>query len=809
MHFQDFTLDRLQQRLMHNGQTVHLEPQAWAVLTFLVDQRARVVTKSELMAHCWQDKIVTEASLTNEIRLIRKALGDNGRDQRLIRTVHGQGYQFVGATTDPSANAVPSELPTRPRNTETLLGRERDMHHLIQKLAQPEPVFITLLGPGGMGKTTLARAVEEQSSDLFPDGIWFINLLAAHDTHGALEQIVQTLNLGHALPADTLETQTLAEHIGVLLSGKRCLLIMDNAEHIPDVADAVQIIHLQGGASILTTSRERLCLSTEYCYDLDGLSCESVSEEPSDAATLFIKRTRLQVGDAVLSRDDQQAIEQICKAIGGMPLAIELAAAWLRYLPLADLKTEILKSLSWLDTDLRDIPQRHRSAAALFEWSWTRLTRTEQFGMARMALFPTGFNRDLCKSFGRLTTPELATLERCGLIRLRDDGIYSIHELVRQLTLEKLHELSDADAVLDELAWLLTCQSRYLLHSSYYRQLNEHTEAILPLLLQAFEIHADLFIKRKMYPAILIFLELSLRLLQNSRKKTRIIELFIPVLKDQLPLELYMSLMMEKILFQIWQHHADIQPIVNQILNLLEALPEIETTYRARLSAGLSQLYQVNEQFEDAEIWAEYALSSFEATEFQASRPAESSLTDYSCLIWTYNNIGQPDKALIYCDLELQQAYQNNPYGIWYGGFSFKAWTLAHMGLRQQSHFYSGLLFNEALKRGDQELLSIWTIQAAQVAEHLGEIGEAAEFFALSEYYLRQHKNSDLVESIRTREVLSFMGRLKTALGDADYQALILKWQGQSPDQVNSEALAAFENACGSTIPPLESQIPE
>ena len=227
------------------------------------------------------------------------------------------------------------------------------------------------------------------------------------------------------------------------LREKALLLVLDNFEHVLEAADLVaDILAVAPGVQVLTTSRERLRLRAERVYEVGGLpvplDAQRADADSFDALRMFVACVRHTHPQYTLEAADTLAVAQICRLAAGMPLGIELAAAWVPALPVATIAAELAASLDVLETTLRDVPQRHRSARAVFEHSWNLLTVEEQALFGQLAVFRGGFTFQAAQQVAGATRGTLARLVDKSLLRAERDGRYDMHELLRQFAEQKL-----------------------------------------------------------------------------------------------------------------------------------------------------------------------------------------------------------------------------------------------------------------------------------------------------------------------------------------------------------------------------------
>jgi predicted ATPase len=302
----------------------------------------------------------------------------------------------------PPGEAVvfPHNLPPQPT---LFIGRETELASLNNLLLYSEKRLITIVGPGGMGKTRFALASAERFvgtfGDMprpFTDGVYFVSLAPLTAPDHIVQALIETLDF----PLETGERQrrTPRQQILDYLRQKRLLLIMDNFEHLLDGVELVtDILKTAPEVQIVATSRERLHLQQEQIFAIQGLEFPDW-ETPEDAtdytaSKLFILRARRIQHDFQLQTEDLTYLTRITRLVEGMPLAIELAAAWVDILSLAGIAAEIQKSLDFLETDVRDIPERHRSIRAVFDTSWQQMSLVERHIFPQLSVFRGGFTR--------------------------------------------------------------------------------------------------------------------------------------------------------------------------------------------------------------------------------------------------------------------------------------------------------------------------------------------------------------------------------------------------------------------------------
>lgn len=337
-----------------------------------------------------------------------------------------------------SAHVLPADLTP-------LIGRASEIQALIWLLRDEGQRLVTIIGLGGVGKTRVAQQVAFNLQTTFREGAILVALGSIADIHNVPAAIAEAL--GVALQQVANARQRLLE----LLADRELLLVLDNFEHLLTPAamgdEALQLLsdillHAPN-VRLLVTSRERLRMQRERTFELQGLPIPSPQHpiESAAAVLLFIERAQQVTGHFALSPDNRQAVARICALLEGMPLAIELAAAWVRLLTCEEIVTEIQRNLDFLALSARDVPVRHHSMRAVFDHSWALLSAEERNTFAQLSVFRGGFRREAAQAVAGATLPILAALIDKSLLRKSPWGAnmrYEMHELVRQYAADHL-----------------------------------------------------------------------------------------------------------------------------------------------------------------------------------------------------------------------------------------------------------------------------------------------------------------------------------------------------------------------------------
>jgi len=317
-------------------------------------------------------------------------------------------------------------IPTTP-----FVGRVDELMHVESLLTNPGVRLLTLLGTGGTGKTRLALEAASRARASFPGGVFFVPLLSVSTAAGITERLRDVL--------------TLQEKSMITLGERRALLVLDNFEHL--IVHSEWMVKALGSwpvVVILTTSREALKLSNEWVLPIDGLSFPTDVTDASeggrhDAVRLFELRARQLLPNFDL-RAEFDHVARICQLVEGLPLALELAAAWLRTLSPREIAAEIQHNMNLLATRYRDVASRHRSLDAVFEQSWALLADSDRETFKRLSIFPGGFSRDAADNVAGVDLASLDILIDKSLARRRGENWYDIHELLRQFGEARLEE---------------------------------------------------------------------------------------------------------------------------------------------------------------------------------------------------------------------------------------------------------------------------------------------------------------------------------------------------------------------------------
>jgi predicted ATPase/transcriptional regulator with XRE-family HTH domain/Flp pilus assembly protein TadD len=343
---------------------------------------------------------------------------------------------------EPMRHPAPSRLPAI---LTPFVGRAPEQAELVALLGRPDCRLVTLLGPGGVGKTRLAVETGRTIQG-FADGVAFVSLAPVTATSLIVPAIGDAIGVAFSGMGDLLAQ--LVSH----LREQRLLLILDNLEQLLDPAGATlglleQLLAQAPGVSVLATSRERLRLAGEWVLELDGLPVPQpqAQAQPHAAPALRLFAEHAERIDRAfrLTPDNEATIATICRTVDGLPLGIELAAAWTRLLPLDEIALELGRGLDAAHLSPRTLPARHRSLRAVVDYSWQLLNAEEREGLRRLAVFQGGFTREAAAQVAGAGLGVLAGLVDKSLLRRGAGGRYDFHEIIRQHADARLREYPD------------------------------------------------------------------------------------------------------------------------------------------------------------------------------------------------------------------------------------------------------------------------------------------------------------------------------------------------------------------------------
>jgi predicted ATPase/DNA-binding CsgD family transcriptional regulator len=393
-------------------------------------------------------------------RQIYAKLGVNDRQQAIERAKSLGLLNGSTSTTLPPHNLPVSSLP--------FVGRQQELERINQLLADPACRLLSLVGPGGCGKTRLAQKAGAMQLKDFTNGVYFVSLAPLEESESILPTIASAIGFKYYSGKDEPRQQLLN-----YLREKNMLLILDNFEHLLDGIDlATAILQSSPKIKIIATSRARLNVLEEQLYPVSGLNLpDSVTEiqkaEYYSAISLFRECARRISPEFELTADNLEFVIRICRAVQGFPLGILLATGWLKMLTPPEIAAAIERDFAFLEADLSDLPERQRSMRAVFNQSWKILTEHEREIFSVLSVFRGGFTAEVAHAVVGATLHDLMGLVNKSLIQRDPNGRYHLHELVKQFSAEKLTENPERQQAIQDI------------HCAYFAEFLHQREANL------------------------------------------------------------------------------------------------------------------------------------------------------------------------------------------------------------------------------------------------------------------------------------------------------------------------------------------
>jgi len=401
MSFGPFSLVASERLLTRQGTPVELGARALDILIALVSCPNEVVSKKELLARVWPDVTVEENSLRFHIVSLRKALGDGKDGARYITTLPGRGYCFVAPISrsgdqSNAASPIVGSFPhaNLPGRLTRMVGRNDDVLTVSTQLTASR--FVTIVGPGGVGKTTVAVAVGHHLMEAFAGAVLFVDLGMLSDPDLVATAIASMLGLA-------VQTDDATPNLIAYLRNKRIILIFDTCEHLVEAAAtlAADIVEAAPEVHILATSREALQVEGEHVYKLDALACPPDDPQLTAAALqnypatqLFVERAAASGARLDLNDADAAIVVSICQKLDGVALAIELAARRVESYGLQQTAALLDQRLTLLWLGPRTAPPRQKTLQATLDWSYGLLSELERVVLRRLAVFVGHFTLD-------------------------------------------------------------------------------------------------------------------------------------------------------------------------------------------------------------------------------------------------------------------------------------------------------------------------------------------------------------------------------------------------------------------------------
>ncbi|NPT55058.1 hypothetical protein GNZ13_10650 [Paraburkholderia sp. 5N] len=483
--FGPFHLFPAQHVLLEGGKPVRVGSRALEILVALVERPGEMVSKKELVARVWPDTIVEEGNLKVHIAALRKALGDSRDGNRYLVNVPGRGYIFVAPVVHPKRPALPTtDFGANPHSCHIplpltrILGREDVVETIVNKLSESH--IVTIVGPGGIGKTTVALAVAAKFVASKDDSVGFVDLAPLTD-HLLVPTALATM-LGVAVRSDNPIPSLIA-----FLTGRQMLIVLDSCEHVVAAVAMMASQLLEGIADlhILATSREPLRVTGESVQRLPPLKTPAASDALTAAEALtfpsiqlFVERTSERIGAFRLTDIDAPLVGEICRKLDGNPLAIELAASRVDAFGIRGVVTLLNDRFRLLTSGWRNAPPRHQTLMVTLDWSYDLLAEIERVLLRRLGIFVGYFDLEAASKVaasGAVTSSDVLN----GVATLVDKSLVSA-DVGRTVARYRLLDTTAAYArkqLVDHAEFDQSARS----HAEYYLALLERagTEATL------------------------------------------------------------------------------------------------------------------------------------------------------------------------------------------------------------------------------------------------------------------------------------------------------------------------------------------
>src|SRR5208283_334236 len=459
--FGPFRLLPAQRLLLEGDKPVRLGSRALDMLIALVEHPGEVVGRDELMARVWPNTHVDEGNLKFQISALRRTLGGGNR---YLLNVPGRGYSFVApvARAEEAGTAAPEPAETEtahnlPALLTRLIGRGDTITRLADQLLRQR--LLTIVGAGGIGKTSVALAVAEQLIPAYEHGVWLIDLAPLADPR-----------LVPSALADAIGLEIRAENPlpGLVASfrDKKMLLVLDNCEHVIDAAAALAVGVLAGapGVQVIATSREPLRIEGEHVHRLSPLASPPASARLTavealgfPAVQLFVERAGAALDEFELTDADAPIVADICSKLDGIALAIELAAARVNTFGVRGVAAHLDDRFQLLTRGRRTALPRHRTLRATLDWSYELLPEPERVVLRRLAIFAGGFTEEAARAVAASAeiaasevVESLANLVTKSLVSVDVGGVmvrYRLPETIRAYALQRLIESGEREQI--------------------------------------------------------------------------------------------------------------------------------------------------------------------------------------------------------------------------------------------------------------------------------------------------------------------------------------------------------------------------
>lgn len=464
--FGSFRLDRAQRLLLQDGEPVRIGSRALDLLIALIDRAGEIVSRHELLELVWRNVVVDEAGVRVHMASLRRALGDGRDGARYIVNVAGRGYSFVAPITpnEPDPQPPPPAASLAPRSTgrvppppRSLIGREAVIASLSELLLARR--FISIVGPGGIGKTTVAAAIVQRLQSAFDDtNVIFVDFGAMTEGRLVPGAVIAAVGcaIGGADPVTELVT---------FLADKRVLIIFDSCEHLVDPTSllAGELFQRSPGVHLLVTSRESLRVDGETVHLLSPLAypADEFPTAPEALATpavqLFMDRAAYSGFHGELTDSDAPVVGEICRRTDGIALAIELAASRVGTYGIRGVANLLAGNAKLRLAGRRTVVPRHQTLEAMLDWSFELLAELEQRVLSRLSVFVGLFSIEAACSVagsagddGKATMVSIASLVDKSMVWVQPVGevvFYRLADVTRAYAMTKMQEVEELEPI--------------------------------------------------------------------------------------------------------------------------------------------------------------------------------------------------------------------------------------------------------------------------------------------------------------------------------------------------------------------------
>ncbi len=470
MEARGFEIDLANRELRAQGVAIPIGSRAFEILEMLVEASGDLVTKDDLMKSVWPNMVVEDNTVQVHIAALRKALGS---ERSMLQTVPGRGYRLLGDWVPRTVSGghqqhLLGQPPTSgsafltnvPVAASALVGRETAVYHLRDLVSAYR--VVTLTGPGGMGKTSLATEVARRMFPTFEGDVFFIELVSLPNADLVPSAVAYALHL--QLRGDELSAESVARSIGA----RRVLLLLDNCEHVIDAAalTAEALVRLCPNVTILATSREDLRIDGEIVYRVPALEVPAEASDPTNmlmhsAVQLFVSKMRSLQHDFSPTDASLPVVAAICRHLDGIPLAIELAAARAATLGIQQVSSRLDDRFTLLTGGRRTAFPRHQTLRATLDWSYELLSDAERLLLRQLSVFPAGFTLEAATAVvdetGSAVAIGISNLVSKSLVAMEGSEAnrrWRLLETVRVYALQKLSESGEFGDAMRRLAQL-------------------------------------------------------------------------------------------------------------------------------------------------------------------------------------------------------------------------------------------------------------------------------------------------------------------------------------------------------------------